>query len=508
MSRRHLYILATVLCLAGLLPFLYKTVVLGFPVFPAERAETWRVELRAGFQAQGAPATLTLRLPRNSDAFTILNENYISPGYGLRTDAQGDDRVAIFSIRRAQGEQVIYFSATVHATGGQERPVRAPEPRSDEPTYTGAKLVAGRSLVRAVERQSADTATMVPLLVNRLWRGQPGGPATLLVGAQPTALGVARAAVRLLAIANVHSRIVNGLALEPQRTRARFAQWLEVYDKGAWHPYDIRDGKPGRPAQHLPWWRGDEPLAGVSGGTNLHTTLSVSHTFGFQLQSAIERARVGHRAMIEYSTLGLPVNTQFVYRVLLTVPLGILLLVFLRNVIGVRTFGTFMPVLIGLAFRETELAWGLLLFSMVLAVGLGVRFYMETLRLLLVPRLGAVVIVVILIMAALSIVSHRLGFDRGLSVALFPIVILAMTIERMSIVWEELGPAESIRQAAGSLTVAALAHIVMTVPFLQHLVFVYPELLLIVLAATMLLGRYTGYRLTELPRFRAILERV
>jgi hypothetical protein len=34
--------------------------------------------------------------------------------------------------------------------------------------------------------------------------------------------------------------------------------------------------------------------------------------------------------------------------------------------------------------------------------------------------------------------------------------------------------------------------------------FVFPELLLVTLAATLLLGRYTGYRLTELARFRAL----
>jgi hypothetical protein len=34
--------------------------------------------------------------------------------------------------------------------------------------------------------------------------------------------------------------------------------------------------------------------------------------------------------------------------------------------------------------------------------------------------------------------------------------------------------------------------------------FVFPELLLVVLAATLLLGRYSGYRLTELRRFRAL----
>jgi hypothetical protein len=35
-------------------------------------------------------------------------------------------------------------------------------------------------------------------------------------------------------------------------------------------------------------------------------------------------------------------------------------------------------------------------------------------------------------------------------------------------------------------------------------VFVFPELLLVLLAATLLLGRYYGYRLLELPRFKVL----
>ena len=37
----------------------------------------------------------------------------------------------------------------------------------------------------------------------------------------------------------------------------------------------------------------------------------------------------------------------------------------------------------------------------------------------------------------------------GLSVALFPMVILTMTIERASIVWEEMGPSEALTAASG-----------------------------------------------------------
>ena len=125
-------------------------------------------------------------------------------------------------------------------------------------------------------------------------------------------------------------------------------------------------------------------------------------------------------------------------------------------------------------------------------------------RFLLVPRLSAVLIVVVLLMMVISVVSHKLGLETGLSVALFPMVIITMTIERMSVVWEERGAADAIRAAAGSLLVASVAYLAMGMRWLEHLIFTFPELLMLVLAIVILLGRYTGYRLTELTRFRAI----
>jgi hypothetical protein len=85
---------------------------------------------------------------------------------------------------------------------------------------------------------------------------------------------------------------------------------------------------------------------------------------------------------------------------------------------------------------------------------------------------------------------------------MFPMVILTMTIERMSVVWEESGPGDSIGQGLGSLAVAIVAFGIFQNHLFEHLFFVFPELILIVLAACILLGRYTGYRASELIRFR------
>ena len=84
-------------------------------------------------------------------------------------------------------------------------------------------------------------------------------------------------------------------------------------------------------------------------------------------------------------------------------------------------------------------------------------------------------------------------------------VILAMTIERMSITWEENGAQEAMLQGLGSLAVACIGYLVMTNETLMYLMFVFPELLFVILALCLLMGRYTGYRLSELRRFRAIV---
>ena len=65
-------------------------------------------------------------------------------------------------------------------------------------------------------------------------------------------------------------------------------------------------------------------------------------------------------------------------------------------------------------------------------------------------------------------------------------------------------PTDAIRAAFGSLIIAVFAYIAMGISWLEHLIFTFPELLLVILAAVVLIGRYTGYRLLELTRFKAL----
>lgn len=503
MKRAHLYTLVAVLVLVATALFLYKIIHLGFPLKPEEKSEIWRIEVQIRFDAEGGPVKAALQLPTDTGKSIIIDQNFVSRGYGLTTESERGGQRAVYSINEAQGSQTLYYRATIHRVRGEDTS-RESVPEITPPRLTGVELEAASAIVDAVRKQSADATTMAALIVKRLQEAQAGDEASLLLGRNPSNPRLVNIAVDLLRLAQVPARIVNGLALEPERRHAGFVHWLEVYDKGFWKPIYPGEARVAVLQHYLPWWRGRAPFVGVEGAANVAFDISTSRSYELSMQTALNQQRKQEQRLIEFSLFGLPLQTQALYRTILVIPVGILLLVFLRNVVGVKTFGTFMPVLIAIAFRQTGVVWGVVFFSIIVALGLSVRFYLERLKLLLVPRLASVVIVVVLILAMLSVISYKLGFDRGLSVGLFPIVILTMTIERMTVVWEERGAGEALQQAVGSLLVGIMCYLVMHLAYVEHLAFVFPELLLIVLGGTLLLGRYAGYRLVELPRFRIL----
>ena len=504
MNRTHLYVLAFILAAVGLGLVLYKVLVLNFPLSPGAESYTWNVEAKVTFTAGNEPVKLTLFTPRTTRRYAITNEAFVSQGYGLVTAIEDANRQATWSIRRASGLQTLYYRAEVVRVNTREPVNPIQPPTIDNPSFEGADLTVAQALVDHIRGRSADNETMAAELLKRLRQPQPDDNLALLLGKNPTEGAKMELAAKVLALAGVPARVVHGIALKEQKERLPVVHWLEIYNQKLWQPIDPVTGAPGIPDNYLAWWRGPLSLARLTGGSDLHVTLSVTRELEAAINTAVVRGQIKKPLLLNFSLLSLPLHSQQVYRILLMVPVGGFLLVILRNIVGISTFGTFMPVLIALAFRETQLLWGIVLFSSLVALGLTIRFYLDRLKLLLVPRLAAVLIVVVILMALMSIFTNRLGIERGLSVALFPMVILTMTIERMSIVWEERGPYEAIKQGLGSLGAAALAYLVMHNREVQHLFFVFPELLLVLLAATLLLGRYSGYRLVELWRFKVL----
>ncbi|MDH3747091.1 MAG: UUP1 family membrane protein [Gammaproteobacteria bacterium] len=503
MKQKYVYALAILLTVIGVSVFTYKWRVLGFPLTDNQDTTVWTLESAIKFDSGPGSIKVNLLIPTLTPGFRVLNENPVSRGYGFSLNYGSSGREAQWAVRRADGPQTIYYRISVYEDASAEQedttPPFPPSPVINEPFKTAVEVLVGD-----VREHSADTGSFTTELLRRMNDPSPDPNVELLLSSAGNRADFVDTVTMMLAEARIPARMVHGFPLTGQQRHAEPVVWLEVHDGDQWLYFNPSTGEENLPDRFFVWWRGNEPLINVEGGSGVEVDFAVQENHVDAVAIAETYAAKSNARLIDFSLYSLPISTQAVYSVLLMIPIGALIMVVMRNLVGIDAFGTFMPVLIALAFRETQLFWGIVLFTLLVALGLSIRFMLERLRLLLVPRLSAVLIVVVLLMLLISLISHKLGLETGLSVALFPMVIIAMTIERMSVVWEERGPSDAIRGAFGSLVVAMFAYIGMGIGWLEHLIFTFPELLLLILALVLLAGRYTGYRLLELTRFKAL----
>ncbi len=500
-SKRHVYGLITFLFVVGLAIFSYRYLVLNVPITESESVNSWTVEANLRFNAQrNMPVKASFTIPYMPPHYSILDEYFVSRHYGVTTDLVGYNRQAVWSLRRSNGPQSLYYRAIFHETNNNDVYLRKPAPVKITP-LTDDVNAAVETITSKARQSSADIQTFAQRTIKEL--NKHDGNSKILVGNEFNDETILNATMIVLNQAKINALPIEGIYLKAQR-RTEFKHLLAVYNQKEWLYMNPRTGSIGLPKDFLIWQYSNTPMFDVIGGTKPQFSLTVSPTPINALSAAKARGSQTESQLIRFSLLQLPVDVQDAYKVLLTVPIGAFIILLLRNYIGLSTFGTFMPVLIALAFRETHVVWGLILFTFIVSLGLLARFYLDQLRLLLVPRLAAILTVVILIMIFISIMTQSLGLGSGLSVALFPMVILTMTIERMCVTWDERGPSDAIKSGSGSMVAAVITYGVITYPPLQYLLFAFPELLLVVLGMILWFGQYRGFRLVELFRFRAL----
>jgi len=502
-SRTKIAISAGTLILLGLGLTLYKVTVLDFPLFPGEYRKVWTIESKVSLNPGDSAPEVRLSLPPGMAGWAVIEEHFASSGFRFEVAGAGEQRQAHWSAPALERPATLYYKFQSYRAGIEMLPaldVIMPEKPRLEPNQQAAM----ERLVESLRGQSGDVMAFVGGVVKALNKETPPPEAVFLLGTYED--GVQAMLPDILAWGEIPAHRIRGIALEDGRRRQTLSTLLEVHDGVSWQVIDPVTGAVGLPRGFFVWQRGPGAILQVEGGRGsrlefalLSNKLPVKAVVGME-----QRAR--QYALLDFSIYTLPVEQQGVFKGLLLIPVAALVVVLMRVLVGVRTSGTFMPILIALAFIQTTLLVGLLIFLGLVGAGLLIRSWLSHMNLLLVSRIAAVVIVVILLMAGLAVLSYKLGMDQVLTVTFFPTVILAWTIERMSILWEEEGLHEVLVQGGGSLLVAVLAYLAMSSRLVAHLTFNFPELMLSLLGVILLLGKYKGYRLSELYRFRDMGE--
>lgn len=490
-ERGPFLILVALLATVGAVSAMFRNQEYGIPFLPGAQTTVWQVDARIQFRALGGPTQAILTLPPAQRGYRIIDQQKTAPGYGFSIDESGGQRRAHWSKRQARGDQTLFYKLELVEDAGAKGPDSGAWSRTltrwDEPYLTAAQ-----DLLDSVMPLSADALTLARQLIQRFSAIPMDANVSLLLDKYP----LPELFAALLDRADIPARSVQALVLEDGRRRQSLIDLVQVWQDGQWYLFDPAEGLV--EDTNLLLWQTETPVVlEVIGGDRSRVSFSIIS----QTRPALALANETSADAPILSLYSLPIEEQSMFKLIMLLPVGALVVVFMRVIVGLQTSGTFMPVLIALAFLQTTLIPGVLGFLLIVAVGLLIRSYLSNLNLLLVARIATLVVVVIGIISVFSILSYQLQFVGGLTIMFFPMIILAWTIERMSILWEEEGPREVVVQGGGSLIVAVLGYLLMDVQLVRHLAFNFPELHLCVLALILLLGRYTGYRLSELARF-------
>ena len=496
----------------------YKIGVLHYRLSDVLPVRQYRVRLDASLDGHHGKARVRTFVPESDDRQTIEEETQGAvAGVRFSSEHVGDNREAVWLGNHVDEQVALSYSFTarikprryqvdpklwppesypqsVHA---QLRP--EPNIQVDDPQIVALAAKIGSFSGPLMERLRR-IYDYVSSLRSKPFKGTTDALTALRLG-EASCNGKSRLFVALARASAIPARLVGGLVLETKSKRTTH-QWVEAYVGGYWVPFDPTNHHFAElPGHYLTLYRGDEVLFKHTADINFDYAYTAAEKMVPSPQ--VRQAFSAFNVWDLFARLGLPFS---LLKTVLMLPIGALIVVLFRNVIGMPTFGTFLPALIAAAASETGIAWGIASLLIVMLCVVIARRVIHHFGLLHSPTLAILLAVVVVAMLATGLLADRVGLTSLARISYFPIAVLAIASERFYLALVEQGVAKALKQLSGTLVVVLSCYLLMGSLAIQVLVSAFPEVLLLVVAANVYLGRWVGMRLFEWWRFRHVLS--
>jgi hypothetical protein len=498
--------------------------VLGPEVQLPHGPDTWKVTMLVQGKSFGGAGLFTAA-PLDGPRQHVVSEQCASEGFTSRPldpPPAGDRRTIHWDQRPGEPagpfrvRYECYCTVQAAAAHGPQsvddgRPHLKPKPGAYLQTEPGIEAddpvmaASARDLTAGLDRP-ADLAQALFRFVEQDIASEPSiaGVSFGAVECLKQGAGDSAAKSRLLAAlcrnSGIPARLVTGLTLTKDDEQLPHV-WVEAWLRDHWLPMCPFYHHFGHvPRTFLVFGYGDLRLVR---GRNVGGLTCAFHIERLPANAApVRDASWSHYVFSRVSLHSLPPAEQRLAEFLLLLPVAALVICVFRNVIGVASFGTFGPALIGLVFREMGSLLGVAVFTGLILVGWRCRRLLDRFHLLQVPRTALMLSIVIVMLIGLVAVASHYHVNTTRYVSLFPVIILTGMMERFWTLEEEDGARSSFQTLAGTLVIAVAVALVVSMPWVSSTLGQYPEGLGLVMAGQLLLGRYTGYRVAELHRFR------
>ena len=456
-------------------------------------------------------------IPEDNDRQEIFNESVRTSKYNYKTVRAKGGRKAYWSATDTKGRQRLTYKFSYHGQSvkyelDESLLVRESFPEEIQPWLQPSEHIQSEDAkIAALAKEILPyTQRLTPKLqaIFDHVHSIPSKPISKLTDAlevlrtnEASCNGKSRLFVALCRQQGIPARLVGGMILKEGRKRTSH-QWAEVYIEGNWVPFDaLNDHYAFLPGNYMELYRGDEFLIKHTPGIDfdyrfgIKERLSPSAIVETQSESGIFNIFL-IREMLEETGM-----SRGLLRVILLMPLGAVVVALFRNVVGMKTFGVFLPALIAVALHSTGWVFGMISFVIVvLIVGL-LHYPLEKWGLLYTPKLVIMLVAVVVTFLMLSILGNYFEIEALSGISFFPIVILTVTAERMARTILEEGIKDASKIMVQTLVVTSFCFIMISSGTMEAVFLSFPELFGIIAGIMLILGRWIGLRLSEYHRF-------
>ena len=203
---------------------------------------------------------------------------------------------------------------------------------------------------------------------------------------------------------------------------------------------------------------------------------------------------------------GIPQET-LIY--LLMLPIVATIIAFARQIIGIKGFGIYTPLIIAFAFLSTGLKYGIIFFFTILIVGTLARLFIRQFRLLYLPRMAIALIIVVLAILIIFYIGAYSQNTNLITVSIFVILIMITLVEKFLAAQIERGGKGAIFLTTETLALSIICYWVASWTLLQVLVLNNPlTTIILAIIINIFLGKWTGLRLIEYFRFKEVIKNI
>ena len=318
--------------------------------------------------------------------------------------------------------------------------------------------------------------------------------------------GKSRLFVALCRNSGIAARVKGGIILG-NVTKKTSHSWVEVLIQNTWIPFDALNGYYAKiPANYLELYTGDLPLISHSAQIPFEYVYEIKQkkTSPF-LNESYKNGMINYPITL-WRLKGLDGFTERAIHLLLIFPLGGLVVIIYRNVVGFKTLGAFMPVLIALTFLDTGYFFGLLFFILFILFLSATSLLLDKFGLLYIPKVVILLTTLLTVVVLVVYIGAYFSIPWLVKVSMFPFIIVAFSTERFATSLVEDGYRSTFKTLYHTLIVTTTCYLVFDSGIWKTVVVFFPETVFLIIGFSLLLGKWIGMRLSEYKRFGLILK--